>query len=251
MIENAADDPPVEQPQAFVRAVRAALARHALTAAGFRGEIAGRGHPRYDALRAVYNGMIDRRPALIARCTDARDVAAAVGVARREGLPVSVYGGGHNVTGNAVRDDALTIDLRPMKSIEVDPEARVCRAEAGLTWGELDACTQRHGLAVTGGRVSTTGIGGLVAGRRLGLDRAQVRLRGRQPAVGRGRDRGRPHPDRISGMCLQGDDHRPLARNQPPDPVQGLAQMALALRARGRTASAAHHHPGAGRASAA
>ena len=108
--------------------------------------------------------MVDRRPALIARCTDAQDVAAAVGLARDGGLPVSVYGGGHNVTGNAVCDDGVTIDLRPMKGIEVDPEARTCRAEAGLTWGELDAATQEHGLAVTGGRMSTTGLGGLVLG---------------------------------------------------------------------------------------
>ena len=108
--------------------------------------------------------MIDRRPALIARCTDAQDVSAAVDFARDSGLPVSVYGGGHNVTGNAVCDDGVTIDLRPMKGIEIDPETRTCRAEAGLTWGELDAATQEHGLAVTGGRMSTTGLGGLVLG---------------------------------------------------------------------------------------
>ena len=93
----------------------------ALTATAFGGEIVDRGHPRYDELRRVFNGMVDRRPALIARCSDAGDVAAAVGVARRHGLPVSVYAGGHNVTGNAVRDDALTIDLRPMKGIKIDP----------------------------------------------------------------------------------------------------------------------------------
>ncbi len=77
---------------------------------------------------------------------------------------VSVYGGGHNVTGNAVCDDGITIDLRPMKRIEIEPGARTCRAEAGLTWGELDAATQEHGLAVTGGRMSTTGLAGLVLG---------------------------------------------------------------------------------------
>ena len=108
--------------------------------------------------------MVDRRPALIARCRDAHDVAAAVGFARDNGLRVSVYGGGHNVTGNAVCDDGVTIDLRPMKGIEIDPERRTCRAEAGLTWGEIDAATQEHGLAVTGGRVSTTGLGGLALG---------------------------------------------------------------------------------------
>jgi FAD/FMN-containing dehydrogenase len=135
-----------------------------LAAAGFGGEIVDRGHPRYDELRRVFNGMIDRRPALIARCADAGDVSAAVSFVRDSGLPVSVYGGGHNVTGNAVCDDGVTIDLRPMKRIEIDVETRTCRAEAGLTWGELDAATQEHGLAVTGGRVSTTGLGGLVLG---------------------------------------------------------------------------------------
>jgi FAD/FMN-containing dehydrogenase/pimeloyl-ACP methyl ester carboxylesterase len=167
VIEDAADDPPIEQPEAFLRALGSALdgaLEPALIAAGFGGEIVGRAHPRYDELRKVFNGMVDRRPALIARCGDARDVAAAVGFARDNGLRVSVYGGGHNVTGNAVCDGGVTIDLRPMKGIEIDPERRTCRAEAGLTWGELDAATQEHGLAVTGGRVSTTGLGGLALG---------------------------------------------------------------------------------------
>jgi FAD/FMN-containing dehydrogenase/pimeloyl-ACP methyl ester carboxylesterase len=160
VIDDCADDPPLEQPAALVSVLRAALATNDL--AGFGGEIVGRDHPRYDELRAVFNGMIDRRPALIARCADASDVSTAVRVARRHGLPVSVYAGGHNVTGNAVRDDALTIDLRPMKEISI--EGTICRAGAGLTWGELDAATQAHGLAVTGGRASTTGVGGLAVG---------------------------------------------------------------------------------------
>jgi FAD/FMN-containing dehydrogenase/pimeloyl-ACP methyl ester carboxylesterase len=157
VIEDCADDPPIEQPAAFLRALRTALATHELG-----GEIVGRDHPRFDELRAVFNGMVDRRPAVIARCSDAADVSAAVRVAGRHGLPVSVYAGGHNVTGAAVRDDALMIDLRPMKGIEI--EGRTCRAGAGLTWGELDAATQAQGLAVTGGRVSTTGVGGLAVG---------------------------------------------------------------------------------------
>jgi FAD/FMN-containing dehydrogenase/pimeloyl-ACP methyl ester carboxylesterase len=157
VIEDSAGDPAIEQPEAFLRALK-------LATAGFRGEIVGRGHPHYDELRQVFNGMVDRRPALIARCNDAQDVAAAVGFARDDGLRVSVYGGGHNVTGNAVCDDGVTIDLRPMTGIEIDPETRTCRAGAGLTWGELDAATQKHGLAVTGGRVSTTGLGGLALG---------------------------------------------------------------------------------------
>jgi FAD/FMN-containing dehydrogenase/pimeloyl-ACP methyl ester carboxylesterase len=167
VVDGAADDPSVEQPEAFVRALHAALGTEEVEAQpidGFKGEIVDRAHPRYDELREVFNGMVDRRPALIARCADAQDVSAAVGFARDSGLPLSVYGGGHNVTGNAVCDDGVTIDLRPMKGIEIDPVGRTCRAEAGLTWGEIDAATQEHGLAVTGGRVSTTGIGGLVLG---------------------------------------------------------------------------------------
>ncbi|MBA3497332.1 MAG: FAD-binding oxidoreductase [Gemmatimonadales bacterium] len=136
----------------------------AFAATGFNGEIVGREHPGYEALRRVFNGMIDRRPALIARCTDARDVASAVTFGRDRGFPVSVYGGGHNVTGNALCDDGVTIDLRPMKRVEVDPLTRTCRAQAGLTWGQLDAATQEHGLVVTGGRMSTTGLGGVVLG---------------------------------------------------------------------------------------
>jgi FAD/FMN-containing dehydrogenase len=144
------------------------LPEDALAAMGFGGEFIGRGHPRYDELRKVFNGMIDRRPALIARCSDARDVSAAVRFARDSSLPVSVYGGGHNVTGNAVCDGGVTIDLRPMKGIAIDAETRTCRAAAGLTWGELDAATQEHGLAVTGGRMSTTGLGGLILGAGSG-----------------------------------------------------------------------------------
>jgi FAD/FMN-containing dehydrogenase/pimeloyl-ACP methyl ester carboxylesterase len=165
VIEDCADDPPIEQPEAFLRALRSELAdAGALVAAGFGGEIVGRDEAGYHELRRVFNGMVDRRPALIARCADARDVAAAIGFAREHELPVSVYGGGHNVTGNALCDDGVTIDLRPMKAIEVDPETRTCRAEAGVTWGELDRATQEHGLAVTGGRMSTTGISGLLLG---------------------------------------------------------------------------------------
>jgi FAD/FMN-containing dehydrogenase/pimeloyl-ACP methyl ester carboxylesterase len=187
VIEDAADDTPVEQPEAFLAALRAALgatrdgalAPHAQTdegkkmtvtdsgaleIAGFAGELVGPADPRYDELRRVFNGMIDRRPQLIARCANALDVSAAIGFARERGLGVSVYGGGHNVTGSAVCDGGVTIDLRPMKDIEIDPEARSCRAAGGLTWGELDAATQRHGLAVTGGRMSTTGLGGLALG---------------------------------------------------------------------------------------
>jgi FAD/FMN-containing dehydrogenase len=112
--------------------------------------------------------MIERRPAVIARCLDAADVAAAVNFGRDHGLPVAVYGGGHGVTGHAVCDGGIVVDLRSMKGISIDPQARRGRAEAGLTWGELDAVTQEYSLAVTGGRVSTTGIGGLTLGSGSG-----------------------------------------------------------------------------------
>ena len=135
---------------------------------GFSGELVRPDDESYDAARQVFNGMIDRRPVLIARCSTAEDVAAIVNLAREEDLPLSIYGGGHGVTGSAVVDAGICIDLRPMKGIAVDPAARVVRAEGGLTWGELDAATQEHGLAVTGGRVTDTGIAGLALGSGSG-----------------------------------------------------------------------------------
>jgi FAD/FMN-containing dehydrogenase len=139
---------------------------------GFSGEVLNPGDAGYDEARKVFNGMIDRRPAIIARCANADDVAAAVNLAREHDLPLSVYGGGHGVTGSAVVDAGICIDLRPMNGIEVDPEKGTARAEGGLTWGEVDAATQEHGLAVTGGRVSGTGVGGLTLGSGSGwLDR--------------------------------------------------------------------------------
>jgi FAD/FMN-containing dehydrogenase len=136
----------------------------ALTARGFGGEILSPRDPGYDERRSVFNAMIDRRPALIARCTVPRDVAAAIDLARETDMPLSVFGGGHSIPGHSVCDAGVMIDLRPMRRIEVDPVARTCRAEAGVTWCELDAATQEHGLAVTGGRMSTTGIAGLTLG---------------------------------------------------------------------------------------
>jgi FAD/FMN-containing dehydrogenase len=135
---------------------------------GFRGDLLHPGDDGYDEARKVFNAMIDRSPALIARCTGADDVAAVVKLAGAEDLPLSVYGGGHGVTGSAVCDAGLCVDLRGMKGIAVDAGARTVRAEAGLTRGELDAATQEHGLAVTGGRVSTTGIAGLALGSGSG-----------------------------------------------------------------------------------
>jgi FAD/FMN-containing dehydrogenase len=122
----------------------------------------------YDDARRVHNGLVDRHPALIVRCRTASDVAAAVRFARRAGLEVSVRGGGHNVAGLAVADGAVMIDLAEMKAIEVDAGARTVRAEGGVTWAELNIATAEHGLAVTGGAVSTTGIAGLTLGGGLG-----------------------------------------------------------------------------------
>ena len=135
---------------------------------GFEGTTLRPGDDGYDEARSVFNGMIDRRPALIARCTTTADVAAAVRFGRAEALTISVYGGGHSVTGAAVTDDGLCIDLRGLKALTVDPTSRTARAGGGLTWGELDAGTQEHGLAVTGGRVPSTGIGGLALGSGSG-----------------------------------------------------------------------------------
>jgi len=135
---------------------------------GFSGRLIHPGDDGYDDARSVFNGMIDRSPAVIARCTSADDVVSVVNLARENDLPLSVYGGGHGVTGSAVVDAGICCDLRGMKGISVDAASRTVRAEAGLTWGELDAATQEHGLAVTGGRVSTTGISGLALGSGSG-----------------------------------------------------------------------------------
>ena len=122
----------------------------------------------YDEARRVHNGLIDRRPAVIVRCQGASDVAAAVRFARDSGLDISVRGGGHNVAGRCVADDAVMIDLSEMRGIAVDADARTLRAEGGCTWAELNGAAAEHGLAVTGGAISTTGIAGLTLGGGLG-----------------------------------------------------------------------------------
>jgi FAD/FMN-containing dehydrogenase len=136
--------------------------------ASLRGELLRPGDSGYDDARKVWNGMIDKRPALIARCTGVADIIDAVNFARTNELLVSVRGGGHNITGNAVCDGGLMIDLSRMQSVRVDPVKRTARAEAGLTWGEYNRETQAFGLASTGGVVSTTGIAGLTLGGGLG-----------------------------------------------------------------------------------
>ena len=137
-------------------------------AAGFGGAVIGPDDPDYDGARAVWNGMIDRYPALIARPRGVADVIAAVNFARDRGLPLAVRGGGHNVAGSAVRDGALVIDLSGMRGVRVDPDARTVRAEGGATWGDVDRETQVFGLAAPGGVVSDTGIAGLTLGGGFG-----------------------------------------------------------------------------------
>ncbi len=122
----------------------------------------------YDEARRLYNGLIDKRPALIARPRSSADAAAAVAFAREGGLEISIRGGGHGVAGRAVADGALTIDLSLMKQVIVDPEARTARAGGGANWGEFNDATAEHGLATTGGLISTTGIAGLTLGGGLG-----------------------------------------------------------------------------------
>jgi FAD/FMN-containing dehydrogenase len=138
-------------------------------AAALRGPLIPQGDLRYDEARRVWNSMIDKHPALIARCTGTADVVAAVQFARANGLPVAVRGGGHNVAGNAVNDGGLVIDLSLMKGIQVDPVKRTARAQAGVNWGDLDRETQVFGLATTGGEVSMTGIAGFTLTGGMGL----------------------------------------------------------------------------------
>jgi hypothetical protein len=134
----------------------------------FRGALLRPGEEGYEEARRVWNGAIDRRPALIARCAGVDDVVAALSFARERELAVTVRGGGHSVVGHAVADGALMIDLSLMKAVSVDPAARVARAAGGVVWAELDLATQRHGLATTGGTISSVGIGGLTLGGGFG-----------------------------------------------------------------------------------
>jgi FAD/FMN-containing dehydrogenase len=133
-------------------------------AEAFAGELVDRKHESFDTLRAVYNGSISRRPAMIARCTGAADVIAAINYAKAEGLNVGVRSGGHSVAGNGTCDDGVLLDLSPMKGTRVDPKARRARTGGGTLWGEYDRETQAFGLATPGGRVTTTGVGGFTLG---------------------------------------------------------------------------------------
>src|SRR5882672_3064759 len=134
----------------------------------FTGQLIRPTDPTYEDVRRIHNGLVDKRPALIARCRGVADIVDAVSRARSLSLEVAVRGGGHGVAGRATVDGGLMIDLSLMKGIHVDPKARIARAQGGATWREYNRETQIHGLASTGGVVSTTGVGGLTLGGGLG-----------------------------------------------------------------------------------
>lgn len=151
-------------------------ARIAALRKSFSGEVIGPADARYDQARRVWNNMIDRRPALVARCTDDRDVSQAVRFARENDLPVSVRGGGHNVAGYAVCDNGLVIDLSPMQDVAVNPDKRTAAVGGGARWAQVDEATQPFGLATPGGEVSETGIAGLTLGGGVGYLRRKFGL---------------------------------------------------------------------------
>ena len=136
--------------------------------ADFAGEIVTPGDEAYDHARRVWNGMIDRRPAVIARCASRRDIAAAVALSRDQGLPLAVRGGGHSAAGFGVCDRGIVVDLSLMRAVRIDPAARRASVGGGATWVDVDRAAQAHGLAVTGGLVTHTGVGGLTLGGGLG-----------------------------------------------------------------------------------
>jgi len=135
---------------------------------GFAGRLLAPQDPDYDDARTVYNAMIDRRPALIAQCADAQDVARTIGFARAHELPLAVRGGGHNGAGLGVCDDGVVADLSLLRAIEVNPGTRTVRVGGGCTWGQVDQATHAHGLATPSGFISTTGVGGLTLGGGIG-----------------------------------------------------------------------------------
>jgi FAD/FMN-containing dehydrogenase len=133
-----------------------------------RGEVVTPGDSDYDKARRVYNAMIDRRPHAVVRCTGVGDVIAAVDFGRAGGLALAVRGGGHSVPGFGTADDAVVVDLSGMRQVTVDPEARTAQVGGGCTWGTFNEATHAHGLATTGGIISTTGVGGLTLGGGIG-----------------------------------------------------------------------------------
>jgi len=143
-------------------------AQYADLAASLRGELIVPGDPGYDAARAVYNAMIDKRPAAIARCRDAADVITCVSFGREHGVEIAVRGGGHNAGGLGVADDALVIDLSQLRSTTVDPANHTVRADAGCTWGDVDHATVAFGMATPSGFLASTGVAGLTLGGGIG-----------------------------------------------------------------------------------
>jgi FAD/FMN-containing dehydrogenase len=141
--------------------------------ASFSGTILTPGTGDYEDVRRVHNGLIDKRPAVIARCRTSKDVSTAIGLARDAGLEISVRGGGHNIAGKAVTDGGLMVDLSLMKDVTVDADARTITAQGGVTWGELNDAAHAHGLATTGGVISSTGIAGLTLGGGIGWTQAK------------------------------------------------------------------------------
>jgi FAD/FMN-containing dehydrogenase len=134
----------------------------------FNGELLQPGEEGYDEARQIFNGMIDKRPAVIARCASTDDVVAAVNFARENDLVIAVRSGGHSVAGMSICDDGVLIDLAGMKQVEVDRDAKTAKAGGGVLWGEFDAETQKHSLHTPGGRVTTTGVGGFTTGGGYG-----------------------------------------------------------------------------------
>ena len=143
--------------------------------AELRGHVVRPGDPDYDVHRKIWNGSFDKHPAVIVRCAGVSDVIAAVKLGRASGLPVAVRSGGHSFPGLSVADDALMIDLSPMRGVRVDPDKRTARVQAGVLLGELDKETQAFGLAVPSGIVTHTGVAGLTLGG--GIGRASCRER--------------------------------------------------------------------------
>ena len=139
----------------------------------FDGEMIGPEDPRFDGARGVWNAMIDRHPALIAQCMHAGDVQAAVKLAAARDLPIAIRGGGHNVAGHAVCDGGVVIDLSLMRAVTVDASAQVAKVQGGALWRDVDAATQKHGLATPGGLISDTGVAGLTLSGGIGWLRAQ------------------------------------------------------------------------------
>src|SRR4051812_41504073 len=135
--------------------------------ATFRGELLSPSTPDYDEARKVWNGMVDRHPAHIARCKSVADVQSAIRYGRENKVPIAIRGGGHNAAGLGVCDDGIVIDLRGLADVIVDRVQRIARVGGGATWADLDRAAAAHGLATVGGAVSTTGVAGLTLGGGL------------------------------------------------------------------------------------